>query len=845
MESNQLKNLKTIMDVIPDIVIVKDANGRWMEATKRAVGVYGLDERYSGKSDTELGEIYPHLADHFSFYPAFDHKAWEAGAPIVHEENILVDGEFHTMEVKQIPKYDSYGRPESLVVICRDITERIKSQQRYRSLFSSNPEAVFSLDEHGVFLNINNEGERISGFNKEELLGKDFYPLIHPDDMDRVVSSFNKVKQGRTVRLEFKINHKNGEIRNINLTTIPAILYGEVIGIDGIAVDVTEKRRNEALQEMQTRILSRIAAGDSLDIVLPELIKSVENLTRDGICSILFYEKEHNHLRFGYGSKLEIDYREKIDKFPVAPFAGSCGHSAYTKELTIVPDIRTHPNWADWKEEALRYGLRSCWSIPILSMDRSLLGTFAVYYSRCRTPDHFEVEMLRVISYITGLAIERFHQEKEVQFLANHDVLTGLPNLRYLKQVFEDAIKETKTLAVMFLDLDGFKSINDSFGHSMGDTFLKEISQRITSAIGEHVVARMGGDEFIFLVKDYCDKNAVLDLAKNLLDAISQPVLILNSEFNVTGSIGISLYPEHGCTLDELMKKADIAMYSSKGLGGNSVQIIENPMNEKAYTQFSMQSDFKKAIKRKEFLLHYQPKINIQSGDVTGVEALVRWQHPERGLIHPGEFMQLAEESGFISVLGAWVLREALSQMKDWRERGYQLHLRMAVNVSVRQFIQQDIVLLVEELLKEMDLPPHCLELEITESVLMRHEHLIQDSVEKLREIGVEVSIDDFGTGYASFTYLKKFNANTIKIDRSFIHSLPHSQDDVAIVSAVIALAKELNMRVIAEGVETQDQLEFLVRKGCNEVQGFYFSPPLPLLELEGYLNNRKDLRTR
>jgi len=287
------------------------------------------------------------------------------------------------------------------------------------------------------------------------------------------------------------------------------------------------------------------------------------------------------------------------------------------------------------------------------------------------------------------------------------------------------------------------------------------------------------------------------------------------------------MYGEHGNTIEVLLKNADVAMYSVKDVGGNASRIYDVAMNEKAYESYMMQGEFRKALEQEQFQLYYQPKYDIRSGAITGLEALVRWIHPEKGVISPAVFIPLAEESGFIIELGAWVLRRACQQLKEWKD-DLDIELRVAVNVSVKQFIKQDIAAYVKATLNDLKLDPGCLEVEITESVLSRHEFLIQETVGELQRIGVKVSIDDFGTGYASLTYLKQFRANTIKIDRSFIQLLPQNEEDSAIVTAIITLANQLNMSVIAEGVETKEQLDYLLSKGCNEVQGYYFNPPLP-----------------
>ncbi|WP_134683641.1 sensor domain-containing protein [Brevibacillus migulae] len=847
MQRNGLKpverqnvHFQTILNASPDIIVLKDAQGRWVEANKRTLEIFQIDEEvYRGKTELQLGEIYPHFEIYVPYFIESDRLAWVTGDQIQAEEYVIIDGEEHVFNVVKVPIYDSNGEPDALVVIGRDITEIRKSEQIYKSIFSDHPEGVYSLDKEGNFLDINKEAQRISGYSREELLQTDFQKLIAPDKLPAVLERFEQVLKGQRKAQITQLVRKDGQVRDIQLTTIPATLNGKVIGIHGVAQDVTETKRLEVLREKETFILAKIASGDTLEEVINHIIEIVEKLSQ-GVCSIMFYEKEQNWLRFGYGPGLNPEFVEKIDKFPVGPDLASCGHAAYVKELTIVSDIETNPAWAEWSEIALRHGMRSCWSVPVLSASGSLLGTFAVYYHDSREPDDIEISMLRVFAYVTGLAMDRTQHIQEIQYLANHDVLTNLPNLRYLKELFEQWIQETNELAVMFLDLDHFKTLNDTFGHDFGDILIQEIAGRIQKTIGEaNVVARMGGDEFVILIRNVTDRQMVREVAEHILTSIEKPIFIMDRDFHVTASIGISMYGEHGSTIEALMKNADVAMYSVKDAGGNGSRIYDPAMNEKAYELYMLQGEFRKALEQEQFQLYYQPKYDIRTGAITGLEALVRWIHPEKGVISPATFIPLAEESGFIIELGAWVLRRACQQVKEWKDES-NIEMRVAVNVSVKQFIKQDIAAYVKATLDELKLDPGCLELEITESVLSRHEFLIQETVGELQRIGVKVSIDDFGTGYASLTYLKQFRANTIKIDRSFIQLLPQNEEDSAIVTAIITLANQLNMSVIAEGVETKEQLDFLRSKGCNEVQGYYFSPPLPVEKMYHMLKENR-----
>ncbi len=429
----------------------------------------------------------------------------------------------------------------------------------------------------------------------------------------------------------------------------------------------------------------------------------------------------------------------------------------------------------------------------------------------------------------------RFAEEK-VAHLASYDALTGLPNRRsFITEVgraLERSIRSKAPFAVFFIDLDRFKNINDSLGHAAGDTLLKVIATRLTHLLRKtDMVARLGGDEFVVLLENCVDAVMLTNIATRTLAAINETVCIENCSFQVSGSIGISLYPDDCQDAATMLKHADAAMYLAKGQGKNNFQFYTAELAAKAEQQFSLESDLRLAIKRDEFCLVYQPKINIASGQMVAVEALIRWQHPKRGLIAPGEFISLAEDSGLIGPIGKWVIQAACRQVRDWRRAGLQAP-RCAVNLSVRQFNVDGLVDDVVQALASSQLQANALELEITESLLMANPERALSILMELHRMGVHIAIDDFGTGYSSLAYLKRFPAQTLKIDRSFVKDLPDDQDDATITKALVAMAHSLGMDVVAEGVETKAQLLFLRDIGCDDAQGYYLGRPMPPEEL-------------
>ena len=422
--------------------------------------------------------------------------------------------------------------------------------------------------------------------------------------------------------------------------------------------------------------------------------------------------------------------------------------------------------------------------------------------------------------------------EQQVLQLARYDGLTGLPNrsmfMAHLELALNRARANEQQLALFFIDLDRFKMVNDSLGHAAGDNLLQVMAQRLSGLMRDSdLVARLGGDEFVVLLDSGMDTDDLCKVARRMLTVLSEPLCLSGRLLQVSASIGIGLYPADGTDVASLLKSADTAMYLAKSRGKNNFQFFTAELAQRASRHFTMESELRQAAERGELRLHYQPRYELGQTVMCGMEALLRWQHPQRGLLGPGAFIELAEESGLIVPIGRWVLEEACRQIRQWREIGLNPP-RCAVNLSVRQFSHEAIVDEVRDALAQAGLEPAALEVEITESLLMADTERAQDVMHSLHELGIRIAIDDFGTGYSSLAYLKRFQAQTLKIDRSFVQGLPDDRDDAAITQAVIAMAHSLGMQVVAEGVETQAQLEFLRLHGCDEVQGFLLARPLP-----------------
>ncbi|MEQ6341685.1 MAG: EAL domain-containing protein [Gammaproteobacteria bacterium] len=427
---------------------------------------------------------------------------------------------------------------------------------------------------------------------------------------------------------------------------------------------------------------------------------------------------------------------------------------------------------------------------------------------------------------------ERKQAEERLSFLANYDALTSLPNRILLKDRLAQALArlpwQNRVLGVLFCDLDRFKIVNDTLGHNVGDHLLKEMARRLKQCVRSgDTVARLGGDEFVILLTDMARAEDVGTIAQKIIESLGQPLNLEGQEVFVTASVGISLYPTDSADPDTLLKKADVAMYRAKDMGKNGYQFYSPMMDAKHTQRLSLESAMRHGLAREEFRVFYQPLVELVSGRIVGAEALIRWQHPELGMISPMDFLPLAEETGLIIPIGNWVLHTACAQAQAWATSGHH-GLRMAVNLSNRQYRQDNLLGAVRNALERTGLAPTCLELELTEEIVMRNMKHSSALLESIRAMGIALAIDDFGTGYSSLGHLRRFPIQTVKVDRSFITDLPGNTDAAAITEAIIAMAHKLKLEVVAEGVETEAQRAFLQEQGCDVMQGYLFSPPVP-----------------
>ncbi|TAK75378.1 MAG: EAL domain-containing protein, partial [Gammaproteobacteria bacterium] len=448
--------------------------------------------------------------------------------------------------------------------------------------------------------------------------------------------------------------------------------------------------------------------------------------------------------------------------------------------------------------------------------------------------------------YTTSLEKRVHERTEELKYQANHDLLTGLPNrvllLESIRETIEYSNKNNKLFGILFFDLDRFKLINDSLSHEAGDEVLRIISKRLQAVLREEdLLARLGGDEFVVLIKDVKDKDIFISLASNLLSIFEKPIKIQNHEIKLTSSVGISIYPKDGKNVDILLRNADTAMYRAKELGANQFQFYTEELNARNIERLEKEAELRRALANEEFFLCYQPQYDLKTETLVSVEALIRWQHPTKGVVSPIDFVPLAEDTGLIVPIGEWVLRTACRQVKAWQDMGL-MPIRVAVNVTTKQFKLYNLVQIVRTILEETQLESKYLELELTENIIINNADIVK-TIYDLKEMGIQIVLDDFGTGYSSLNYLRELPIDRLKIDQSYVQNIESNRGDDVIIQAIIAMAQSLNLEVLAEGVESESQLEFLKKSKCGEVQGFYFSKPIPAKTCERLLREPHNLK--
>jgi len=680
-----------------------------------------------------------------------------------------------------------------------------ETEAKYRELVESAQAIIWQGTPEQRFTYVSHEAEALLGYESTEWTTSPTFwsDHMHPDDRKWLVGySAAQIASLKDHSLEYRMLAKDGhEIWLQDSVRVIASKGGKPEHLMGIMLDITVRRGAEERLKIAQQAFEHTAEG----ILITDASFHVLEVNQ-GFIQISGYQRDEI---LGRDTNLLRAKRRDDEK----------------NYLEIVRTVKEEGQWAGEVWGRRKDGE----TLPLWLSASVVVGE--------------DGEVINYVAVFTDITLRK-QAEQQLQFLANNDALTGLPNRVLLQERITNALSRAKrsikypNIAILFIDIDRFKVVNDTLGHSIGDLLLQEVARRLVACLrSTDTVARQGGDEFVVLLEQFSDEQTISIVARKIMEILAQPVFLSDNEVFISVSIGISVSPHDGNDLHSLMKNADAAMYRAKEQGKNNFQFYAADINQHTFERLALENSLRRALERDELALYYQPKIDLKTGRIVSAEALLRWEHQDLGLILPIQFITLAEETGLIVPIGAWALAEVCRQNLAWQKAGL-TPICIAVNLSSRQFDDNKLYETVTGALSCSGLDPIWLELEITESLVMRNADYTFEVLQRIRDMGVQISIDDFGTGYSSLSYLKRFPVDSLKVDRSFIRDVPHDSDDVAITQAIIAMAHSLGLKVIAEGVETEEQLHFLRELKCDLVQGYIFSEPLPADKFEVLLRS-------
>jgi diguanylate cyclase (GGDEF)-like protein/PAS domain S-box-containing protein len=791
---------------LSDSIIVVDHVGNIMYLNPTAERIFNVEY------EKQMGQSIYKLMPHYQIDKSNDSAAISVIGIRGNKEPFPL--RFHTHSL-------SFGQGSFDIIIAQDLDENKKSIEKISHLnkeltdikLALDASTIIAITDHqGIIMSINDKFCELSKYNEEELIGQNHRILNsghHSKGFFR--DMWKTIGSGQIWKGEIQNKAKDGSLYWVDTTIVPFLNEkGKPYQYVSIRSDITQKVKMEMdLQEAMKKELL------STQRELQKKQQYYQSLFEHSQDAVITYDM--NGTIINMNPRAEALFGYTSSKLP-----------DNTTKALIAKEYQEIRN--ECFEKALK-GNPQNFEIELINKKGNKLFLNIIFL-----PIIVDKQIKGIYSIGKDITEQKMIQETNA-YLAHHDELTKLPNRRWMEQKLNESLiyaeKQKQKLAVLFFDLDGFKNINDTLGHSIGDRLLVLLSSRLLGSITEkQFVARMGGDEFMILCPLIEDPEEAIETAKGLLENLITPFQIDDFELLVSASIGISIYPRDGANADDLMKNADIAMYRSKDQGRNMYQVYSPSMKVRSYQSFYLERDLRKAIMNNEFIAHFQPRVNSSTGKIVSAEALIRWNHPKLGLVSPGKFIPLAEETGLIIPIGKWMKKRVCEQLVAWREAGIPL-VPISVNISSQRFLQKNFSYEVRELLDHYQIEGKWLELEITENSLMRNEEYIIQTLNELKDLGIKIYIDDFGTGYSSFNYLKSFKLNGIKIDQSFIRNISGESENAPITTAMIKMAQHLKLEVVAEGVETVEELLFLQEQNCHQIQGFLFGKPCSIDEFE------------
>lgn len=793
--------LQSINDAAQDAIILIDHNGRITGWNGVAQAIFGYSR--SEALGREAHELLAPVSYHGASRSAFEVFRRTGTGPIVGTTRELTakgkDGREFPIELS-VSAADVNGKWNAVGIV-RDISEQKsielalrEAESKFRNLVEQSLVGVYII-QNGRFAYVNPRLAEIFGYSQEEMIGPmGNMDVTHPEDRPAVAENIKKRIRGRieSIHYGFRGVKKDGSVIDVEVYGSCTEFQGKPAVI-GTLLDVTERRLAQAaLKESEERF------------------HGLTELTSDW-----YWEQDAN-------------FRFTLMSGGITATTGIAADNYLGKTRWEIPYFGVSRKELE-EHNALLDARQPFYDLVFKRLNSD--GEVR-HISLSGRPIFDEHGNFRGYRGVGRDITQRQRAEEQIRHLAHYDALTGLPNRMLLQdrlhRAILDARRRDRMVGVLQVDLDRFKYINDTMGHQVGDILLETVAERVRSCIRQgDTVARQGGDEFSILLEALSQAQDAGFVAEKILVALSEPIRVDGQDFVVTASIGISLYPHDGADVQSLLMNSEAAMYHAKNEGRNTIQFFAAEMNSMARERLALEKDLRLALEKQEFLLHYQPQVDFGSGRIIGVETLIRWRHPQLGMVSPAKFIPLAEDTGLIIPIGDWVLRTACAQTRAWHDAGFR-HLQVSVNLSARQFKQQNLSQAVRQVISETGLLPEFLELELTESILVQNPERAIATLHEMKAMGVRFSVDDFGTGYSSLSYLKRFPLDKLKIDQSFVRDISTDPSDAAITQAVIALGRSLGLQVIAEGVETADQLRFLFQNGCHGMQGYYFSKPLP-----------------
>lgn len=742
-----------------------------------------------------------------------------------------------------ISKVESEGQILYTAFI-KDVTQQYYEKERLKLLSlvtDQTDSAIIITNGAWQILYVNSGFEQVFGYSAEEVKGRHPTALLAPQLSHFDVSSMReKLNAGLPVKSEELTHTKSGE-RIWSSVTINPILNGNnnLTYTVSILSDITNAKMHEVMQHC---MLDAMVKEEPLENLMEIACNEIERIAPD-VLSAIFQVDDENKLRPLAAPSLSKSYRKLIEGLTMGEYLGSMEGTAFSDETVFLNNVNMNPVWIECRSGFLPEGIKTCWVTAVHNNKGNCIGVMALYYRAERHPSEFHKRLVEAVTPLCSLAMEREESRQNIRQLAFYDSLTELPNRSLLHAKAEHALIEARrnksSLAVLFLDIDRFKQVNDSLGHPAGDALLQQIAERLSiNRRQTDIVGRLSGDEFVVVLPGG-DEGNITEIVEEIKLNIAQPCKVGGATLSPSASIGISLYPQDGHDMGTLIHRADMAMYQAKSVGRGRFSFFSHELNQLAQERQELENALREAIERNELTLHYQPQINMQEGKLYGVEALARWVHPKFGMVSPARFIPLAEECGLIGELGHWAIKEACQQMAVWKRKGINIPA-VSVNLSPSNFHNLDLCGMIMTTLSQHNLQANELTLELTESVLLDTNPSTMKVLNEVHSQGVRLAMDDFGTGYSSLSYLRRLPIHELKLDRSFVQDLEIDETSRALSEAVFRIGESLQLKVVAEGVEEEGQYQILKEQGYHVAQGYLLSKPLSAVDLEQWFVNAR-----